>query len=124
MIDDCGNDTPRAEKVETRRGDDEKKAADGHSVEEALSDYIVISPQDYREMKEKARKAHEQKAKTGTVEDIDRMKEEWERKYEEERMKSGITEGGALQRMNRIEAKRQELKDSGEFFMHWLKARC
>lgn len=123
MIEQFGNDTPRAEKEEARRGDDERKAASSHSVEEALSDYIVINPQDYREMKEKARKEHEQKTKKGTVDDIDRMKEEWERQYEEERIKSGITEGGALQRQYRIDAQRQELKDSGKFFMRWLKAR-
>ena len=115
MIDHFGNDAPRAESAEVR-------TEDGL---ESLSDYIVVEPQNYREMKEKARKEHEQqKAKRGKAEDIDRMKEQWERQYEEERIKSIITERGALQRKNEIEAKRQELKDSGEFFMHWLKASC
>ena len=114
MIDQFGNVVPRAEKEEARREDDG----------ESLSDYIVINPQDYHEMKEKAKKEYEQKAKKGKAEDIDRMKEEWERQYEEEKIKSGITERGALQRKSEIEAKRQELKDSGEFFMRWLKASC
>ena len=57
MIDQIGNEAQRAEKKEARREDDE----------DSLSNYIVINPQVYHEMKEEARKEYEQKAKRGKL---------------------------------------------------------
>ena len=110
----------RAEE-ERRRETDEKKAAEGHSVDLALKDYVVVD-HDYNEMKEKARKEHEtKKSKMAAVEDIEqRTKEEMKRRFAEEEMKSGTKEGG-VQHKNRIEVQKRKLKSDGEFFMTWLK---
>lgn len=107
----------RAEE-EMRRETDEKKAAEGHSVDMALKDYVVV---DY-ELKEKARKEYEtKKSKMAAVEDFEqRTKEEMEKRFVEEEMKSGAKEGG-VQRKNRIEAQKRKLKSDGEFFMTCLK---
>ena len=118
MIDKHGDVAIRAEE-ETRRGTDEKTAAEGHSMDLSLKDYVVVD--DYQERKEKAKLEHERKKlKMAAVEDIERRtKEEMEQRYEEE-LKSGVDEGG-VQRINRIEAQKRRLKADGEFFMKCLK---
>lgn len=118
VIDKHGDVAMRAEE-ETRRGTDEKAAAEGRSMDLALKDYVVVD--DYQELKEKAKLEHERKKlKMAAVEDIERRtKEEMEQRYEEE-LKSGVDEGG-VQRINRIEAQKRRLKADGEFFMKCLK---
>ena len=123
MIDQHGDVAMRTE-TETRKKFDEEKAADGHSVDLSLKDYVVVDNEirEMKEMKEKARMEYEQKkSKMAAVEDIEqKTKDEMRQRYEEE-MKSGIDEGG-VQRKNRIEAQKRKLKSDGEFFMKCLKA--